>query len=136
MAASSPGMVTLVASSVNISHKLVIFLLYNNLFIYQVLCTLIYRRRSLYSFIRSLHGSNGICRATLCFFIMRNIVRLNLKLDVTADFSTTDYYFFHFVNRTVSQSNIVLVGTGMDFIMDFATVIFINIIKTRRKFAL
>ena len=31
--------------------KLVIFLLYNNLFIYQVLCTLIYRRRSLYSFL-------------------------------------------------------------------------------------
>ena len=31
--------------------KLVIFFLfYNNLFIYQVLCTLIYRRRSLYSF--------------------------------------------------------------------------------------
>ena len=33
--------------------KLVIFLLYNNLFIYQVLCTLIYRRRSLYSFLLS-----------------------------------------------------------------------------------
>ena len=32
--------------------KLVIFLLYNNLFIYQVLCTLIYRRRSLYSLLR------------------------------------------------------------------------------------
>ena len=31
--------------------KLVIFLLYNNLFIYQVLCTLIYRRRSLHSFL-------------------------------------------------------------------------------------
>ena len=31
--------------------KLVIFLLYNNLFIYQVVCTLIYRRRSLYSFL-------------------------------------------------------------------------------------
>ena len=32
--------------------KLVIFfLLYNNLFIYQVLCTLIYRRRSVYSFL-------------------------------------------------------------------------------------
>ena len=31
--------------------ELVIFLLYNNLFIYQVLCTLIYRRRSLYSFL-------------------------------------------------------------------------------------
>ena len=32
--------------------KLVIFLLYNNLFIYiHVLCTLIYRRRSLYSFL-------------------------------------------------------------------------------------
>ena len=31
--------------------KLVIFLLYNKLFIYQVLCTLIYRRRSLYSFL-------------------------------------------------------------------------------------
>ena len=31
--------------------KLVIFLLYNNLFIYQVLCTLIYRKRSLYSFL-------------------------------------------------------------------------------------
>ena len=30
---------------------LVIFLLYNNLFIYQVLCSLIYRRRSLYSFL-------------------------------------------------------------------------------------
>ena len=30
--------------------KLVIFVLYNNLFIYQVLCTLIHRRRSLYSF--------------------------------------------------------------------------------------
>ena len=28
-----------------------IFLLYNNLFIYQVRCTLIYRRRSLYSFL-------------------------------------------------------------------------------------
>ena len=28
-----------------------IFLLYNNLFIYQVLCTLIYRRRSLFSFL-------------------------------------------------------------------------------------
>ena len=27
------------------------FLLYNNLSIYQVLCTLIYRRRSLYSFL-------------------------------------------------------------------------------------
>ena len=27
------------------------FLLYNNLFIYQVLCTLIYRRHSLYSFL-------------------------------------------------------------------------------------
>ena len=27
------------------------FLLYNNLFIYQVLSTLIYRRRSLYSFL-------------------------------------------------------------------------------------
>ena len=31
--------------------KLVIFLLYNNLFIYQVLCTLIYHRCSLYSFL-------------------------------------------------------------------------------------
>ena len=31
--------------------KLIIFLLYNNLFIYQVLCTLIYRRHSLYSFL-------------------------------------------------------------------------------------
>ena len=31
--------------------KPVIFLLYNNLFIYQVLCTLIYRRRCLYSFL-------------------------------------------------------------------------------------
>ena len=31
--------------------KLVIFLLYNDLFIYQVLCTLIYRRRSLNSFL-------------------------------------------------------------------------------------
>ena len=31
--------------------KLVIFLLYNHIFIYQVLCTLIYRRRSLYSFL-------------------------------------------------------------------------------------
>ena len=31
--------------------KLGIFLLYNNLFIYQALCTLIYRRRSLYSFL-------------------------------------------------------------------------------------
>ena len=30
--------------------KLVTFLLYKNIFIYQVLCTLIYRRRSLYSF--------------------------------------------------------------------------------------
>ena len=30
---------------------MVIFLLCNNLFIYQVLCTLIYRRRSLYSFL-------------------------------------------------------------------------------------
>ena len=28
-----------------------VFLLYNNLFIYQVFCTLIYRRRSLYSFL-------------------------------------------------------------------------------------
>ena len=37
------------------------FLLYNNLFIYQVLCTLIYRRRSLYSFV--LHVS--IVRAGL-----------------------------------------------------------------------
>ena len=32
--------------------KLVIVLLYNHIFIYQVLCTLIYRRRSLYSFLR------------------------------------------------------------------------------------
>ena len=31
--------------------KLVIFLLFDNLFIYQVLCTLIHRRRSLYSFL-------------------------------------------------------------------------------------
>ena len=31
--------------------KLVIFLLYNNLFIYQVLCTLIHRRRSIYPFL-------------------------------------------------------------------------------------
>ena len=31
--------------------KLVIFLFYNNLFIYQVLCTLIYRSHSLYSFL-------------------------------------------------------------------------------------
>ena len=31
--------------------KLVIFLLYINLFIYQILCTLIYHRRSLYSFL-------------------------------------------------------------------------------------
>ena len=31
--------------------KLVIFLLYKKLFIYQVVCTLIYRRRSLYSFL-------------------------------------------------------------------------------------
>ena len=30
-----------------------LFLLYNNLFIYQVLCTLIYRRRSIYSFFMS-----------------------------------------------------------------------------------
>ena len=34
--------------------KLVIFLLYNNLFIYQVLCILIYSRSSLYSFLK--HG--------------------------------------------------------------------------------
>ena len=32
-----------------------IFLLCNNLFIYQVLCTLIYRRRSLYSFLYSVY---------------------------------------------------------------------------------
>ena len=31
--------------------KPVVFLLCNNLFIYQVLCTLIYRRRSIYSFL-------------------------------------------------------------------------------------
>ena len=31
--------------------QLVIFILYNNLFIYQILCTPIYRRRSLYSFL-------------------------------------------------------------------------------------
>ena len=31
--------------------KLMIFVLFNNLFIYQVLCTLIYRSRSLYSFL-------------------------------------------------------------------------------------
>ena len=35
--------------------KPVIFLLCNNLFIYQVLCTLIYRRRSLYSFLLNQH---------------------------------------------------------------------------------
>ena len=34
--------------------KPVIFLLCNNLFIYQVLCTLIYRKRSLYSFLLTL----------------------------------------------------------------------------------
>ena len=40
--------------------KLVIFLLYNNLFIYQVLCTLIYRRRSLYSFLMIKLDNNTI----------------------------------------------------------------------------
>ena len=32
-------------------HETSDFLLYDNLFIYQVLCTLIHRRRSLYSFL-------------------------------------------------------------------------------------
>ena len=32
-------------------HETSDFLLYNNIFIYQVLCTLVYRRRSLYSFL-------------------------------------------------------------------------------------
>ena len=36
------------------------FLLCNNLFIYQVLCTLIYRRRSLYSFLLNYMESNDI----------------------------------------------------------------------------
>ena len=41
--------------------KPVIFLLCNNLFIYQMLCTLIYRRRSLYSFLlRSVAGQENI----------------------------------------------------------------------------
>ena len=38
--------------------KPVIFLLCNNLFIYQVLCTLIYRRRSLYSFLLDIECSS------------------------------------------------------------------------------
>ena len=38
--------------------ELVIFLLYNNIFIYQVICTLIYRRRSLYSFLTALSTVN------------------------------------------------------------------------------
>ena len=38
--------------------KPVIFLLCNNLFIYQVLCTFIYRRRSLYSFL--------LCKIPMC----------------------------------------------------------------------
>ena len=33
-------------------HETSEFLLFNNLFIYQVLCTPIYRRRSLYSFLK------------------------------------------------------------------------------------
>ena len=41
------------------------FLLCNNLFIYQVLCTLIYRRRSLYSFL--LDGSRHICTSLLSY---------------------------------------------------------------------
>ena len=32
------------------------FLLCNNIYIYQVLCTLIYRRRSLYSFLSKIDG--------------------------------------------------------------------------------
>ena len=39
--------------------KPVIFLLYNNLLIYQVLCTLIYRRRSLYSFLSMISIASG-----------------------------------------------------------------------------
>ena len=45
--------------------KLVIFLLYNNLFIYQVLCTLIYRRRSLYSFLSALGAFQHIMSQVL-----------------------------------------------------------------------
>ena len=50
--------------------KPVIFLLCNNLFIYQVLCTLIYRRRSLYSFlleIRWMTSKNN--KAPLLYYI-------------------------------------------------------------------
>ena len=43
-----------------------LFLLYNNLFIYQVLCTLIYRRRSLYSFLMDLCEGNNRPITTLC----------------------------------------------------------------------
>ena len=53
-----------------------IFLLCNNLFIYQVLCTLIYRRRSLYSFLftikREIWGTISMC-VIACF---KQITRL------------------------------------------------------------
>ena len=55
------------------------FLLCNNLFIYQVLCTLIYRRRSLYSFLLSytlihccIAGSDIL--SWLCFYLAHTIL--------------------------------------------------------------
>ena len=40
----------IIASVHGFMHETSDFVLYNNIFIYKVLCTLIYRRRSLYSF--------------------------------------------------------------------------------------
>ena len=62
--------------------KLVIFLLYNNLFIYQVLCTLIYRRRSLYSFLWNYTSRAGL--AVHCWMVG------NLA------FQCGDIYHYHF----------------------------------------
>ena len=60
---------------------LVILLLYDNLFIYQVICTLIYRRRSLCSFLFDAIR----CRVTVsdfCFVMVTKIMLLKTELRV------------------------------------------------------
>ena len=67
-------------------HETSDFLFYNNLFIYQVLCTLIYRRRSLYSFLIHVFVEHGFVLHTYVwvkpYYFIEDIIWAVLNIGV------------------------------------------------------